>query len=211
VHAFELAVAGLFGVAGLLSLRKWLGAEFRAASLGEQLLYTLHTTARVGMWFAFAGFFVGYALVANPTDIRWYLLVPLGLAGVQLLTAVILWLSPPAPPGPGRSGGDGTASREGLAAVSAGKTSGMGDTKLPPGPLEPDKEGATADPGHPQPEAAEVESARLLANQSRAALHEAGLTDREITRLADDFIAQDRSGDLAKFIEWAKARAGAAR
>jgi hypothetical protein len=109
VHALELAVAGLFAVGGVLSLRRWFRAVFRAASFGEQLLYTLHTTARVGMWFAFAGFFVGYALVAGPSDIRWYLLVPLGLAAVQLLTAVLLWRSPAAPSGPGRSGSDGTA------------------------------------------------------------------------------------------------------
>jgi hypothetical protein len=59
----------------------------------------------------------------------------------------------------------------------------MDETRRPPGPLEPEKRGETADPGHPQPEAAEVESARLLANQARAELTRAGLSDKEIRRL----------------------------
>jgi hypothetical protein len=76
----------------------------------------------------------------------------------------------------------------------------------PPGPLEPVKRGEADDPGQPQPEAAEVESARILANQARETLLEAGLTNTEIDRLADDYIAEDRGEGLAEFIEWAKRR-----
>jgi hypothetical protein len=75
------------------------------------------------------------------------------------------------------------------------------------GPLEPEKRGETADPGHPQPEAAEVESARVLANEAREALRQAGLHDREIRRLADEYIALDRGENLGEFVAWAKARA----
>jgi hypothetical protein len=76
----------------------------------------------------------------------------------------------------------------------------------PPGPLEADKRGDTSDPRGPQPEAAEVESARLLANQARDDLRDAGLSDEEIRRLADDYIALDRGEDLATFIDWARSR-----
>jgi hypothetical protein len=72
------------------------------------------------------------------------------------------------------------------------------------------KRGETADPGHPQPEAAEVESARLLANDARDDLRASGLTDTRIQELADEFIALDRGEALAEFIQWAKARAGKA-
>jgi hypothetical protein len=78
----------------------------------------------------------------------------------------------------------------------------------PPGPLREEKEGATSDPGRPQPQAAEVESARLLANQARPALLDAGLTNEQIRRLADDFIAEDRGEDLEGFVAWARSRAG---
>ena len=76
-----------------------------------------------------------------------------------------------------------------------------------PGPLEPEKRGRTDEPGLPQPEAAEVESARLLANQARAVLLDAGLSNTQIRRLADDYVAEDRGEDLDRFVEWAKARA----
>ena len=64
--------------------------EFPAESLREQVLYALHVAARVGMWFAFAGFFLGFALVDEPSSFRWYILVPVGLAGVQLMTGLLL-------------------------------------------------------------------------------------------------------------------------
>ncbi|MGH2555773.1 MAG: hypothetical protein ACRDHO_08680, partial [Actinomycetota bacterium] len=64
---------------------------FEAESFSDQALYLLHTAARVGLWFAFAGFFFGLALVDETARfIRWYLFVPIGLAGVQLMTAVFL-------------------------------------------------------------------------------------------------------------------------
>ena len=83
-------------------------------------------------------------------------------------------------------------------------------TDQPPGPLEEDKSGETFEPGTPQPEAAEVESARLLANQARERLRERGLGDEEIQRLADEYIALDRGEELEAFIRWAGERAGEA-
>lgn len=71
-----------------------------------------------------------------------------------------------------------------------------------PGPLEPQKRGPTVE-GAPQPEAAEVESAQLLANESREELHARGLTDDEIETLADKFVAEDRGTSKEAFIEWA--------
>lgn len=79
-------------------------------------------------------------------------------------------------------------------------------TDQPPGPLEEEKSGETSEPGSPQPEAAEVESARLLANQARDRLHGRGMGDEEIQRLADEYIALDRGEDLDEFIQWAEGR-----
>jgi hypothetical protein len=77
------------------------------------------------------------------------------------------------------------------------------DRRYPPGKLADLKGGATSDPGDPQPQAAEVESARLLANDARQALLAAGLSDVAIDRLADDFIAEDRGEATDRFIDWA--------
>jgi hypothetical protein len=77
------------------------------------------------------------------------------------------------------------------------------DRDYPPGPLAGVKRGATSDPGYPQPQAAEVESARLLANDARQTLRTADFSDEEIDRLADDFIAEDRGEETGAFIQWA--------
>ncbi len=78
-----------------------------------------------------------------------------------------------------------------------------------PGPLAGEKSSDQSPPGERQPEAAEVESARLLANEARDRLHQAGLDDPTIERLADRYIAEDRGEDLEAFIAWAR-EAGAA-
>ena len=91
----ELVIAGLLVVLGCRSLVRWLRKGFRPASAWESVLYALHVTARVGLWFAFAGFFAGYALIDDPQSFRWYVLVPLALSAIQLLTALALGLGKP--------------------------------------------------------------------------------------------------------------------
>jgi hypothetical protein len=69
-----------------------------------------------------------------------------------------------------------------------------------------------ATPDHtPQPEAAEVESARLLANQARPRLAAAGFSDQRIDTLASAYIAQDVGESLEEFLRWAHGRGPAAR
>ena len=75
-----------------------------------------------------------------------------------------------------------------------------------PGPYAPDKLSETSEPGQPEPQAAETESARLLANQSGPALRDAGLTDEEIRRLADKYIACDLGEGLPEFVAWARSQ-----
>lgn len=72
-----------------------------------------------------------------------------------------------------------------------------------PGPLADEKIEPTSDPSEPEPQPAEIESARLLANQARDELHSRGLDDEEIRRLSDEYIALDLGEDLDAFIDWA--------
>jgi hypothetical protein len=87
----------------------------------------------------------------------------------------------------------------------------MTDRPQDTGPLAPGKVGDSAEPGRPQPEAAEVESARLLANQARDRLEATGLQDDEIRRLADEYIALDLGEDVDEFVDWATTRGGRER
>ena len=90
IGVVELVVAALCTLFGVRSLGRWMRRGFRARTAGETILFALHVTARVGIWFAFAGFFAAYALVDEPQGLRWYVMVPLGLAAVQLTTALAL-------------------------------------------------------------------------------------------------------------------------
>jgi hypothetical protein len=74
-----------------------------------------------------------------------------------------------------------------------------------PGPFAHEKLSDTADAGHPEPQAAEVESARILANQARATLRSQGFTDEQIRQLADEYIACDLGEDVDGFVAWARA------
>jgi hypothetical protein len=80
----------------------------------------------------------------------------------------------------------------------------VNDANRKPGPLEEEKRGQSSEPGEAQPEAAEVESARLLENQARDRLRAAGFSDEQIRKLADEYIALDRGEDFDEFIRWAE-------
>ncbi|MFN2613725.1 MAG: hypothetical protein ABR552_02760 [Actinomycetota bacterium] len=75
-----------------------------------------------------------------------------------------------------------------------------------PGPLEQAKRGEVV-AGHLQPDAAEVESARLLATDARPLL--TGLPDAELQKLADRFIAEDRGTAVDDFVAWVREKRSA--
>ena len=90
-------VAALLVLLGVRSLLRWFRTHFEATSATEQLLYSLHVTARVGIWFALGAAFLGYALVDEPQQFTWFVAVPMVLAATQLLTSVLLSRSPSEP------------------------------------------------------------------------------------------------------------------
>ncbi len=74
----------------------------------------------------------------------------------------------------------------------------------PPGPLAARRSQAGPRSGRKIPAADEIESAKLLANETREELHRLGLTDQEIDELADDFVAEDRGEDAPEFVAWVR-------
>lgn len=73
----------------------------------------------------------------------------------------------------------------------------------PPGPLKAKKSEPGCASGSCIPVPDEIESAHLLANESRDELHAAGIDDLEIMELADDFVAEDRGESVEEFVGWA--------
>lgn len=97
MKVFELVVAGLLALGGLRSLWKWSRRRFESPDVTDQMLYALYLTGRIGLWFALAGLFVIYALTSiegRPTTelgrFRWYFLVPIAMATLQLLAGFAL-------------------------------------------------------------------------------------------------------------------------
>ncbi len=93
----ELVLAGLFALGGLRSLWVWSHRRFEGADLTDHLLYSLYVTGRVGLWFAFSGLFLIYALTEGEGTsaselgrFRWYFMVLIGLAVLQLLAGFAL-------------------------------------------------------------------------------------------------------------------------
>ena len=86
----------------------------------------------------------------------------------------------------------------------------MPDRDLPREPEPParatdvDKQDPETTDTTPEPEAAEVESARLLANQARPELGAEGFSDQRIDELASEFIARDIGEGLEEFLRWAR-------
>jgi len=186
----ELVVAGVLFLLGVRSALRWFRTEFRAVSPGEAFLYALHVSSRVALWFSFAAVFLALGLLDEPSRYRWFALIPIGLAGVQLLTGVLLARGEPDAPS--------------VSSRPDGKSPPMTTERFTPGPLEPAKEGASADPNRPQPQAAEVESARLLANDAAEILVPEGYRREQVRRLADAWVALDLGEDLEDFLAWAR-------
>lgn len=98
MRVIELIVAGVLILAGLRSLRAWSRRRFEGTDVVDHLLYALYVTGRTGLWFAVAGFFLisasidvqGRAAIDEFAQYRWYFMVPVLLAAVQLVAGYVL-------------------------------------------------------------------------------------------------------------------------
>jgi hypothetical protein len=53
-------------------------------------LIALHEAAKAGFWLALGAFFVGYAVVREPQEFRWFVMIPIAAAAIRLITATLL-------------------------------------------------------------------------------------------------------------------------
>lgn len=98
MRVLELIIAGLLILAGLRSLWAWSRRRFEGTDVIDHLLYALYLTGRIGLWFAIAGFFLisasidarGQPALDELAPYRWYLMVPLLLAALQLVAGYAL-------------------------------------------------------------------------------------------------------------------------
>lgn len=98
MKTFEIAVAAALAAAGVRSLVVWTRRAVGPASLREHLWFAAFVTGRVGLWLSLAGLFAisaasdarGRAFLDELAAVRWYALVPLVLAAVQVAAGFFL-------------------------------------------------------------------------------------------------------------------------
>ena len=90
MKAVDAVIAGLLALCGVRSLVYWLRRPFHPATAGERLLYVLNLTCRAGFWFALAAFFLAWAVVDEPQTVGGFIVLPIALAGGQLLTGFLI-------------------------------------------------------------------------------------------------------------------------
>ncbi|MEX0991416.1 MAG: hypothetical protein WD004_03995 [Actinomycetota bacterium] len=109
MRVVELVVAGLLILGGIRSLVVWTRRRrVDVRGRAHLVLFALFVTARVGLWLSLAGLFLisasvpyaGRAFVDEMTAYRWYLLVPLVLGVLQIVTGYFLGRGSEAPPAP---------------------------------------------------------------------------------------------------------------
>ncbi|HYH28621.1 MAG TPA: hypothetical protein VEA19_07600, partial [Actinomycetota bacterium] len=57
---------------------------------GDRALLALHEAAKAGFWLSLGAFFVGAAILDDAEGLRWFLLVPISMAGLRLVAATFL-------------------------------------------------------------------------------------------------------------------------
>lgn len=97
MSVLELAIAGLLLLGGIRSLWTWSRRSFEGSDVTDHLLWAAYLTGRIGLWFAFAGLFALYAATSvdgQPSSafdrFRWFLILPVLLAALQLLAGYAL-------------------------------------------------------------------------------------------------------------------------
>jgi hypothetical protein len=78
------------------------------------------------------------------------------------------------------------------------------DSDPPARATDIDKQESVTPDSAPEPVAPEVESARLLANQTRPTLGAEGFSDERIDELASAFIAKDIGESVEEFVAWSR-------
>ncbi len=98
MRVVEVVLVLAFAAGGVRSLIVWMGRRIDGADTKDHLLYAAFVTGRVGLWFAFAGLFAlyaasdaqGRAATEELAEFRWYAVVLLVLAAVQLVAGYFL-------------------------------------------------------------------------------------------------------------------------
>ncbi len=86
----EYVLAGALFLFGVVSAVGSLAEPPAPERRGDRVLVAIHEAARAMFWLSLAGFFLALGLSRGAEDVRWLLLVPMGMAAVRLVSASFL-------------------------------------------------------------------------------------------------------------------------
>ena len=87
---FDLVLAGVFLLVGLRSALQSIREQSPDEPGRVRALMALHEAAKAGFWLALGAFFLGYATVREPQEFRWFVTIPIAMAGLRLVAATLL-------------------------------------------------------------------------------------------------------------------------
>jgi putative Mn2+ efflux pump MntP len=89
----ELVAAAILILVGFWVAYESLKEPTEVRSAKERFLVALHEASRAGFWLALGAWFLGLALIEEPQTWRWFILVPIGMAGLRLAARTFLGMS----------------------------------------------------------------------------------------------------------------------
>jgi hypothetical protein len=93
VAILELVAAAFLILVGLWVAYYSLKEPPDVRSGKKRFLFALHEAARAGFWLALGAWFLGLALLPEPQTWRWFIIVPIGMAGLRLAARTFLGMS----------------------------------------------------------------------------------------------------------------------
>jgi hypothetical protein len=86
----EVGIAAVLLMVGVGSAVRSLRETTAGGSAVDRLLVAIHDAAKAGFWLSAAAVFAGYAFLEEPQRIQVFVLVPVAMAGLRLVTAYLL-------------------------------------------------------------------------------------------------------------------------
>ena len=96
VQIAGVVIGGLLILAGLVSGFRSVAAPGDVESGRDRFLLALHDAAKAGFWLALGAAFLGLSILEPARDYRWLVIIPIGMAGLRLIAAMLLARGPSA-------------------------------------------------------------------------------------------------------------------
>lgn len=90
MRALEIVAGSILMMVGLWTAWSSVREAQPEGSGRDRVLMAVHETARAGWWLSLGGLFLAYGLVEDWAQVQWFVLVPIVMAGLRLLSATFL-------------------------------------------------------------------------------------------------------------------------